>query len=74
MTVDITNIMDDGFRFLRYLTIREKKLRQRRLDAERLLAWKNRLDKEEEEVHRLEMEAAQKIVPKKETSGYRKPQ
>lgn len=53
----------------RYLTVREQKLRQRRIEAERLLAWKNRLDREEEEVVQLEMEAARKLPQKRDASG-----
>jgi len=55
--------------YFRYLTAREQKLRQRRMEAEKLLAWKNRLDREEEEVVQLEMEAAGKLPQKRDVSG-----
>ena len=42
----------------RFLTVREQVLRQRRAKAEALLAWKRRLDEEEQEVVRLERQAA----------------
>ncbi|XP_064650175.1 centrosome-associated protein 350-like isoform X3 [Lineus longissimus] len=41
----------------KYLTAREKKLAQRRRQAEELLKWKKRLDKEEKAVYNLEVEA-----------------
>ncbi len=34
----------------RFLTVREQRLRTRRLQAEELLAWKDQLDHEEKEV------------------------
>ena len=40
----------------RYLTVREQKLRQRRKQAEELLAWKRRLDEEENSVYKIEKE------------------
>ncbi|XP_028299714.1 centrosome-associated protein 350 isoform X2 [Gouania willdenowi] len=42
---------------VRFLTKREQQLMQRRLHAEELLQWKQRLDKEEAEVRRMEKEA-----------------
>jgi len=41
----------------KYLTVREQGLRQRRMKAEELLAWKCRLDEEEREILRIEREA-----------------
>uniref|UniRef100_A0A8C5D6V8 CAP-Gly domain-containing protein n=1 Tax=Gouania willdenowi TaxID=441366 RepID=A0A8C5D6V8_GOUWI len=41
----------------KFLTKREQQLMQRRLHAEELLQWKQRLDKEEAEVRRMEKEA-----------------
>ena len=43
--------------YFRYMTVREQKLQDRRRCAEELLAWKRKLDEEEEKVERLEMEA-----------------
>ncbi|XP_070765134.1 centrosome-associated protein 350 [Enoplosus armatus] len=42
---------------VRFLTKREQQLMQRRHHAEELLQWKQRLDQEEAEVHRMEKEA-----------------
>ncbi|XP_037324812.2 centrosome-associated protein 350 isoform X2 [Pungitius pungitius] len=42
---------------VRFLTKREQQLMQRRHHAEELLQWKQRLDREEAEVHRMEKEA-----------------
>lgn len=45
------------WRLFRYLTSREQKLHNRRRNAEELLAWKQRLDEEEQEVFTLEKQA-----------------
>jgi len=51
-----------------YLTAREQKLCRRRAKVEKLLAWKQKLDEEENEIERLEKEAVQGVASRRTSS------